>query len=196
VIALIEKKIILWRNLQFCVKSNMKLVCQVARFCTELEDDLRPLLSRVFGPSFDQNAWANCLGGTHVTLRLGDHLVGHASAIDRKIWIEGKEQDIKYVEAVAIDSSLQNQQLGHTLMGVVNFIIHQSKTPGFLATSSVNFYRSLRWEAWKGSSYVQMADGHIAPSSPRGEIMFLQPSCVDLDSSKKVTIGWRNGDVW
>lgn len=174
----------------------MRIVCELTPFCKTLESKLRPLLQQIFGPDFDQDAWENCLGGTHVTLRYDEDLVGHASVINRAIWIGRKPTEIKYVEAVAIHPDLQNQQLGHTVMGAINFLIHQSNKAGFLATSSVGFYRSLRWEVWQGDSYVKMADGRFLPSSPRGEIMFLQPRCLELDPSKIVTVGWRKGDVW
>lgn len=174
----------------------MDIFCSTVSLNERLAEQLRPFLVKVFGVGFDNAAWANTLGGENIILKVNGQLVGHAAMVERAIEVDDRKYNVKYVEAVAIDPKYQGQQLGHALIGIVNFKIHQSQKLGFLATSSVRFYRSLKWQEWQGSSFTRDSKGLTSPSSPRGRIMYLPALQLLLDKTKEITIDSRPGDVW
>lgn len=157
--------------------------------------ELESFLKNVFGPGFDPAAWVNCCGGTHILLYLNKNIVAHASLVFRHAKISGILHETMYLEAVAVNADQRKKQLGHSVMGIANFIIHESGRTGLLATSAVSFYRRLEWEEWIGPSFVFL--GEIQTEArPRGKIMYLPAAGASIDPNCPIAIAYREGDIW
>ncbi len=75
--------------------------------------DLRTLWDRAFGDRFGDDDAAHAYGGLHVLASDGDRLIGHASAVPRRIKFGDQPwRTVGYVEAVATDPERQGQGIG------------------------------------------------------------------------------------
>jgi aminoglycoside 2'-N-acetyltransferase I len=160
--------------------------------------DLRSLWARAFGDRFSDEDADHAYGGVHVLTRAGGRLVGHASAVPRRIRFgEGPWQTVAYVEAVATDPERQGEGIGRRTMEKLQQEISARWRVALLSTGrATGFYESLGWERWRGLSYTQTASG-IVPDAEHGGLMILRldPSVVP-ELSVDVTCEDRPGDAW
>lgn len=160
--------------------------------------ELRDLWSRAFGDRFTDDDAAHAYGGVHVLVRDGDRLVGHASAVPRKIRFGNQPwRTVGYVEAVATDPERQGEGIGRRTMQALQTEISLRWPVALLSTGRARgFYELLGWEQWRGVSYTQTAAG-VVPDGEHGGIMVLrlEPSVVP-DLSVRVTCEDRPGDAW
>jgi aminoglycoside 2'-N-acetyltransferase I len=159
---------------------------------------LRGLWDRAFGDRFSDDDVDHAYGGVHVLARVGDRLIGHASAVPRRIRFgEDPWRTVGYVEAVATDPEHQGEGVGRRTMERLHEEISSRWPVALLSTGrATGFYELLGWERWRGPSYthggaVELPDGH------HGGLMILRvdPSVVP-DLSVSVTCEDRRGDPW
>src|SRR5690349_24594836 len=87
------------------------------------DDDvaIRDLLTAAFARDqhggFTWDDWLHAIGGTHLVLEVDGAIAGHASAVERALEISGRPVRTGYVEAVAIQPSLQRRGRGAPPMG-------------------------------------------------------------------------------
>jgi aminoglycoside 2'-N-acetyltransferase I len=159
---------------------------------------LRTLWDRAFGDRFSDDDADHAYGGVHVLARDGDRLVGHASAIPRRIRFGDRPWlTVGYVEAVATDPDHQGTGIGRRTMGRLQQEICSRWPAALLSTGrATGFYELLGWERWRGLSYTRTATG-VVPDGEHGGLMILRvdPSVVP-DLSVDVTCEDRSGDAW
>jgi aminoglycoside 2'-N-acetyltransferase I len=159
---------------------------------------LRELWGRAFGDRFSDEDADHAYGGVHVLARDGDRLVGHASAVPRRLRFgNGPWRTVGYVEGVATDPSLQRTGLGRSMMRRLHGEIEHRWPVALLSTGRAKpFYAALGWEPWQGLSYTRTARG-VVPDDEHGGLMILRldPSVVP-DLGVDVTCEDRSGDAW
>jgi aminoglycoside 2'-N-acetyltransferase I len=159
---------------------------------------LRALWDRAFGDRFSDDDADHAYGGVHVLMRDGDRLVGHASAVPRRIRFgEGPWCAVGYVEGVATDPGRQGEGLGRAMMQRLQTEMAARWPVAMLSTGQAKaFYEALGWEPWRGISYTLTAEG-VVPDDEHGGLMILRldPSVVP-DTSVDVVCEDRSGDAW
>ena len=158
---------------------------------------LRSLWSRAFA-DFTAEDEAHAYGGVHVLARAEGRLVGHASAVPRRIRFgDGEWLDVGYVEAVATDPEHQGEGVGRRVMARLGEEIAPRWPVAMLSTGrATGFYERLGWERWRGLSYTRTVTGAV-PDDEHGGLMVLRlaPATVP-DLSVAVTCEDRPGDAW
>ena len=159
---------------------------------------LRTLWDRAFGDRFSDDDAEHAYGGVHVMVRDDDRLVGHASAVPRRIGFGDRPWlTLGYVEAVATDPEHRGQGVGRRTMERLHDEIRSRWPVALLSTGrATGFYERLGWERWRGPSYTRTATG-VVPDGEHGGLMILRcdPSVVP-DLSTAVTCEDRPGDAW
>lgn len=159
---------------------------------------LRTLWDRAFGDRFDEHDADHAYGGAHVVACDGDRIVGHASAVPRRIRFGDEPwRTVGYVEGVATDPERQAEGIGRHVMETLRAEISSRWPVALLSTGrATGFYELLGWERWRGLSYTQTATG-VVPDGDHGGLMILRldPSVVP-DLSVDVTCEDRSGDAW
>ena len=166
----------------------------------QLEETLRAGLRRLweeaFGDRFDDHDADHAYGGVHVLATDGDEIVGHASAVPRRIRIGSEWWDAAYVEAVATRPALQRAGVGTAVMRRLHEEIDTRWPIAFLSTGRArDFYLRLGWEVWEGPSSVLTERGEVATDEEHGGILVRRaPDGPDL--GLPITCEDRPGDAW
>lgn len=159
---------------------------------------LRELWDRAFRGAFTDDDADHAFGGVHVLGSDGDRLVGHASAVPRRLRFgDGPWCEVGYVEAVAVDPERQGEGLGRCVVQRLHDEIGRRWPVALLSTGrATGFYLRLGWERWEGRSLTLTADGAV-PDGEHGGLLVLrlQPGVV-RDPSVDVTCEDRSGDAW
>jgi aminoglycoside 2'-N-acetyltransferase I len=161
--------------------------------------EARQLWDRAFGGRFDDQDADHAFGGVHVLARDDDRLVGHASAVPRRLRFGDQTwRTVGYVEAVAVDPDYQHLGIGRQIMAALHAQIASRWPVAMLSTGRATaFYEGLGWERWRGRSYTLTAEGAVVPDGEHGGLMILRvdPSAVP-DLAVSVTCEDRSGDAW
>ena len=159
---------------------------------------LRELWARAFADRFSTDDEAHAYGGVHVLALDGERVVGHASAVPRRIRFGDQGWcSVGYVEAVATDPDHQGEGIGRRVMQRLHGEIAARWPVAMLSTGrATGFYERLGWERWRGLSYTRTASGAV-PDDEHGGLMILRldPAAVP-DLSVAVTCEDRPGDAW
>lgn len=160
--------------------------------------ELRELWRRAFGDRFSDKDADHAYGGVHVLARDGDRLVGHASAIPRRIRFGDEPwRTVGYVEAVATDPERQGEGIGQRTMQTLQAEICLRWPVALLSTGRAKgFYELLGWEHWRGVSYTETAAGVVADGEHGGLMVLRLDASVAPDLSVAVTCEDRPGDAW
>jgi len=159
---------------------------------------LRTLWDRAFGDRFSDVDADHAYGGVHVMACDGELLIGHASAVPRRIRFGDQPwHTVGYVEGVATDPGRQGEGIGRRMMEMLRTEMSSRWPCALLSTGrATGFYELLGWERWRGLSYTQTATG-VVPDGDHGGLMILRlDSSVVPDLSVDVTCEDRSGDAW
>jgi aminoglycoside 2'-N-acetyltransferase I len=161
--------------------------------------EARRLWDRAFGDRFDDHDAEHAFGGVHVLAHDGDRLVGHASAVPRRLRFGDRAwQSVGYVEAVAVDPDYQGRGVGRQVMRTLQAEIALRWPVAMLSTGrAAGFYEQLGWEPWRGTSYTLRSSGAVVADNEHGGLMILRidgSAVPDLDLD--VTCEDRPGDAW
>jgi aminoglycoside 2'-N-acetyltransferase I len=161
--------------------------------------EARSLWSRAFGDRFDEHDAEHAFGGVHVLARTDDRLVGHASALPRRIrFADQPWRTVGYVEAVAVDPRYQRRGIGRQIMQILQSEISSRWPVAMLSTGRATaFYESLGWESWRGSSFTRTASNTVVADGEHGGLLIFRID-RDLvpDLHVDVTCEDRSGDSW
>lgn len=174
------------------------LVVESGEVDAETRAALRVLWGAAFGDRFSDEDADHAYGGVHVLVYDGDRLVGHASAVPRRLKFgDGPWRVVAYVEGVAIDPKRQGEGIGRSLMQRLHAEIAVRWPVAMLSTGkATRFYEKLGWERWRGLSYTRTTQGVVADDE-HGGLMVLRPDVsVVPDLSVHVTCEDRSGDAW
>ena len=158
--------------------------------------ELRRLWADAFGDRFDDHDADHAYGGVHVLAEVEGAIVGHASAVPRRIRIGNDWWDAAYVEAVATSPALQGGGVGTAVMRRLHEEIDSRWPIAFLSTGRArDFYLRLGWEVWQGRSSVLTEHGEVATDDEHGGILVRRaPDGPSLDLP--ITCEDRPGDAW
>lgn len=159
---------------------------------------LRALWGAAFGDRFSDEDADHAYGGVHVLVYDGDRLVGHASAVPRRLKFgDGPWRVVAYVEGVATQPKRRGEGIGRIMMDRLHAEIAAHWPVAMLSTGkAAGFYERLGWERWRGLSCTQTAQGVVADDEHGGlMVLRLDPFAVP-DLSVDVTCEDRSGDAW
>jgi len=157
---------------------------------------LRQLWADAFGDRFDDHDADHAYGGVHVLATVDGSIVGHASAVPRRIRIGSEWWEAAYVEAVATHPASHRSGIGTALMRRLHAEIDSRWPIAFLSTGRArDFYLRLGWEVWEGASSVVTDRGEVATDEEHGGILVRRgPDGPDL--GLPITCEDRPGDAW
>lgn len=174
------------------------IVAESEQLTGETRVALRDLWARAFGDRFSEDDADHAYGGVHVLTRAGDRLIGHASAVPRRIrFADGPWRIVGYVEAVATDPEYQRTGIGRRTMVTLQEEIGRRWPVALLSTGRATpFYEALGWKRWRGLSYTRTATGVVPDGEHGGLMIFCVDRSVVPDRSVAVTCEDRAGDAW
>ena len=76
----------------------------------------RALLDDVFAGEMTDADWEHALGGIHALAWEDDVLIGHASVIQRRLWLGGRALRTGYVEGVGVRADRRRRGVGAALL--------------------------------------------------------------------------------
>jgi aminoglycoside 2'-N-acetyltransferase I len=157
----------------------------------------RALLHDVFAGEMTDADWEHALGGMHALAWEDDVLVGHASVIQRRLWLGGRALRTGYVEGVGVRADRRRRGIGAALMAPLERIIRRAYDLGALGTTEEGrgFYASRGWHLWRGPSAALTPRG-IEPTPGDDGGLYVLPVGVELDLTAQITADWRDADVW
>jgi aminoglycoside 2'-N-acetyltransferase I len=145
---------------------------------------------------FNDDDWANSLGGVHVIVE-EDAIVSHAAVVERTLSVNGRTLRTGYVEAVCTAPAHRGRGQASAVMREVGHVIQASHELGALATGIHGFYARFGWERWEGPTYVRSAAGLRRTPGDDGGIMILRtPATGRIDIRSGLCCEWRPGSVW
>lgn len=158
--------------------------------------NIRRLLDDAF-EDFDDDDWANTLGGWHVVVLDGDAPVSHAAVVPRTLEVADRAFRTGYVEGVATSTDRQGAGLGSRAMARLNPIVRQDFELGALSTGRHRFYERLGWQRWRGPTFVRSGAEVVRSVDEDDGVMVLRfgPS-AHVDLTAPITCEARRGDDW
>jgi aminoglycoside 2'-N-acetyltransferase I len=159
---------------------------------------LRRLWARAFGDRFTDDDGDHAYGGVHVLAWQDGDMVGHASAIPRRIRFGDQPwRTVGYVEAVATDPDDQGKGIGRRVMATLQQEIEARWPVALLSTGrAIGFYERLGWERWGGLSYTRTATGDVLDGEHGGLMILRFDRALVPDLTVSVTCEDRPGDAW
>jgi len=157
----------------------------------------RALLDDVFAGEMTDADWEHALGGMHALAWEEDGLIGHASVIQRRLWLGGRALRTGYVEGVGVRDDRRGRGVGAALMDALEPIIRGAYDLGALGSTDMarGFYAARGWQLWQGPSSALTPRGIERTPGDDGGIYVL-PVAVELDLTGEITADWRDADVW
>ena len=159
---------------------------------------LRMLWDQAFRDGFSDEDADHAYGGVHVLARENERLIGHASAVPRRIRFGDQPwRTVGYVEAVATLPERQGEGIGRRTMEALQEEIRSRWPVALLSTGrATGFYELLSWEQWHGLSYTQTAAGAVRDGEHGGLMILRFDRSAVPDLSVDVTCEDRPGDAW
>ena len=157
----------------------------------------RALLDDVFAGEMTDADWEHALGGIHAVAWEDDVLIGHASVIQRRLWLGGRALRTGYVEGVGVRADRRRRGVGAALMDAIERVIRGAYDLGALGTTEMasGFYEARGWQLWQGPSSALTPRG-IEPTPDDDGGIYVLPVTVKLDLTSEITADWRDADVW
>lgn len=164
----------------------------------EAREALRGLWADAFGDRFTDDDADHAFGGVHVMAVEGPALVGHASAVPRRMRFGDQWSTVGYVEAVATRTDRQRAGIGLAVMEALHDEMQHRWSVGVLSTGHARgFYERLGWVSWEGPSHVLTEQGEVRTEDEDAGLMvriFDGTQSINLTSS--ITCENRSGDAW
>jgi aminoglycoside 2'-N-acetyltransferase I len=156
----------------------------------------RALLDQVFDDMTDHD-WEHALGGMHALVWEGRELIGHASAIQRRLLHRGRALRAGYVEGVGVRADRRGRGHGATMMDALERVVRAAYDLGALGATdeAASFYVARGWERWEGPTMVLAPTG-LERTEEDDCCVHVLPVTFPLDLSGELTCDWREGDVW
>ena len=159
--------------------------------------EVRALLDEAFGPSFSEDDWVHCLGGTHVVLLDRGTVVTHAAVVPRTLEVDGRPLRTGYVEGVATRPGREGGGSGSVVMAEVAGLLRAGSELGALSTGRHRFSERLGWERWLGPTFVRTPSGVDRTEEDDDGVMVLRFGVsATLDLGAPITCEDRPGDAW
>ncbi len=157
----------------------------------------REMLDLVFQGEMTDHDWEHALGGIHTVVWHGDSIVGHASAIQRRLMHSGRALRTGYIEGVGVHPNRQRQGIGGHMMSALEHVIDSAYDIGALGASdeAVSLYSHRGWIRWQGPTSALTPAG-VVRTPDEDDCIFVWPADQALDIAGELTCDWRDGDLW
>lgn len=157
----------------------------------------RALLDDVYSGEMTDDDWEHALGGIHALAYEDDVLIGHASVIQRRLWLGGRALRTGYVEGVGVRADRRRRGVAGALLDEIERVIRGAYDLGALGTTDMArpFYERRGWQLWQGPSSALTPRGIERTPEDDGGIYVL-PVTVKLDLTAEITADGRAADVW
>lgn len=157
---------------------------------------LRALWAEAFDDFTDDDA-EHAYGGVHVLAYDGEVLVGHASAVPRRLRFDDVWVEAGYVEGVAVLPACQAGGVGTALVTALHGELAVRWPVAVLSTGRRSFYGRLGWSPWRGPSYVVRGGAAVrTPEEDDGLMARSFDPALVLDVEAAITCEDRSGDCW
>jgi aminoglycoside 2'-N-acetyltransferase I len=139
----------------------------------------------------------HAVGGVHWVAEVDGLLVGHASVVERLLEVDGRPMRTGYLEAMATLPAWRGRGIATRLLEAADEHIRAGFELGALSTGAHGLYERLRWERWRGPTFVRTADGQVRTQDEDDGIMILRtPRTPRLTLTEALSCEWRAGDAW
>ena len=157
----------------------------------------RALLDDVYAGEMTDDDWEHALGGIHAMAWEDGVLIGHASVIQRRLWLRGRALRTGYVEGVGVRADRRRRGVATALLDEIERVIRGGYDLGALGTTdmAIGFYEGRGWQLWRGPSAALTPRGIERTPDDDGGIYVL-PVSVALDLDGDIVCDWRDADVW
>ena len=157
----------------------------------------RALLDDVFAGEMTDADWEHALGGIHAVAWEDEAVIGHASVIQRRLWLGGRALRTGYVEGVGVRADRRGRGVAAALLDELEGVIRGAYDLGALGTTDMarGFYEARGWQLWRGPSSALTPRGIERTPDDDGGICVL-PVAVELDLDGEIVCDWRDADVW
>jgi len=157
----------------------------------------RALLDDVFAGEMTDADWEHALGGMHALAWEDDAVIGHASVVQRRMWIGGRALRTGYVEGVGVRADRRGRGVAAALLDELERVIRGAYDLGALGTTDMarGFYEARGWQLWQGPTSALTPRGIERTPEDDGGIYVL-PVAVELDLDGEIVCDWRDADVW
>ena len=163
---------------------------------SEFNIAVHELLLSAFEGDFSEEDWQNSLGGLRLIGFLNEEIVAHGAVVPRVVRIDDVEENIGYVEAIAVAPRFWRQGIGTALMEEITKICKSQYQFSMLSTGEKDFYRRFGWVDFKGESYVDLGERVVRSEEEDEGLMYLGVGNYLNVSPLKVICKSRSGDAW
>ena len=154
------------------------------------------MLVEAFGGSFKPSDWEHALGGVHALLIEDGAVVGHASAVQRRLLHRSRALRAGYVEGVGVHADHRRRGHGAVLMGALERVIERAYDVGALKATDAGagLYMGRGWRRWEGPTSELTPTG--VRRTPAYGNLYVFPAAAPLDLHGELTADSRDGGCW
>lgn len=162
----------------------------------DMVEQIQALLDQAYEGDFSAEDWDYTFGGNRFLGYLGTEIVAHGVIVPRRIWLNDIEQQVGYVEAIAVLPKYQRQGFGTALLTEITEFAQAEYSVSMLSTDELDFYRRFGWLDFLGESYVLSGGELIRSADEDAGLMWLPGNNTGLVELTKVVCENRTGDAW
>lgn len=132
----------------------------------------------------------------HILGYVEGKLVSHALWVTR--WLQVDSNPLlrtAYVELVATEAEYRNRGYASAVMRHLVTQI-QDFDLGALSPFSVDYYRRLGWEPWRGPLFIRQGQERLASPDDEEVMIYRLPKTPPIDTTSALSAEWRIGELW
>jgi len=172
------------------------IIKQVIDIDSETESTIKALLDLAYEGDFSPEDWEHTFGGQYFIGYLDGTIIAHGSVVPRKMFINGEEVTVGYVEAVGVLPAKWRQGFGSQLMEQMTEFCLETYELSMLSSDAINFYSRLGWRKFVGESFVQYGDVEIRTEEEDEGLMVLAGIKGGVREIRRAVCQSRSGDSW
>jgi aminoglycoside 2'-N-acetyltransferase I len=169
---------------------------QVIDIDSETESTIKELLNLAYEGDFGPEDWEHTFGGRYFIGYLNGTIIAHGSVVPRKMFIDGEERIVGYVEAIGVLPDKWRQGFGSKLMAEITEFCLQTYEISMLSSEERDFYSRLGWQQFFGASFVQDGDLEVRTEEEDEGLMVLTRIKGGARDIKRAVCQSRSGDSW
>ena len=157
---------------------------------------IRRLLSEAFEGDFSHADWEHTCGGIRFLGIEDDEVISHGAVITRRIWIDGNEHQVGYVEGIAVTPQHWRKGHGSKLMKELTSYCAESFSISLLSPGEKEFYSRFGWREFSGKSFVKEGDEIVRTREDDDSLMYLLGRVPISEPLQEFICEIRSGDPW
>jgi aminoglycoside 2'-N-acetyltransferase I len=172
------------------------IIRQVIDIDSETESTITALLDLAYEGDFSPEDWEHTFGGQYFIGYLDGTIIAHGSVVPRKMFIDGEEVTVGYVEAIAVLPTHWRQGFGTQLMAQITEFCLETYELSILSSDAIKFYSRLGWREFVGESFVQDGDVEVRTEEEDEGLMLLHGKNSQIREIHRAVCESRSGDDW